>query len=98
MQSLSKRMRVHQRLELSGQLRGSPGFEVGVESILERGESQLLEAVHLGLREGLEPQVSQRRPAPQLQRRPQQPSGALRVVCRERSATLFGERSRQTTR
>ena len=91
MQSFSKRMLVHERLELGDQLRVSPGFEVGVESILERREPQLLETTNLGLSEGLEPQVGERRPAPNLQRLPQQPSGALRVVSGERSASLFGE-------
>ena len=52
-------------LELRDEIALASELELGVESILERGEAQLVEARDLGLGEGLVAEVGQRRPSPE---------------------------------
>ncbi len=58
----------HQRLELADQLCMASNFELGVDQILTRGGSQLLETSDFDLREGLEREIREGRPSPQSQR------------------------------
>jgi hypothetical protein len=66
--------------------------EIGLESILNRGQPQLLQLRDRGLREPLIGEVRQRRAAPQLKSRAQRLGGALGVADRERVAALLDDR------
>ena len=49
-----------------------PELELGIEALLERRETQLLESRDRGLRERLVREVCERRSAPELERAPEQ--------------------------
>jgi hypothetical protein len=70
---LTDRMLAEQSLQLADQRRVPAGGEIGLHARLQRGQPLLLQPRDLRLRERLELQARQRRPAPQPQRLPQQP-------------------------
>ena len=65
--------------------------QVGLDALFEAGQSQLLEAGDLALRERLVGEVGQRRPAPERERLAQLGGGARGIAAGERSPTLFEE-------
>ena len=60
---LAQRMRGDERLELTDQLRSPARRQVGVDSLLEGGEPELVEPRRFGAREGLSCEVGERGPA-----------------------------------
>lgn len=85
-------MLAHERVELADQLRVPTEREIGVDSILERRETLLLEPGRLALRKRLVREVSQRGPAPQRQRLPQPIPRELCITRPQRIAPLGHER------
>ena len=67
----------HQRLELGHQLAVTPGEEIGLDPILERGGVQRLQRHDLGLRERLERDVGERWAAPLRERGAQTSRSAI---------------------
>ncbi len=63
--------------------------EVGVDAVLERSESQLLEPLDVDAGERLEREVGQRIAAPQRERLAQALGGALRRARHERAPSLL---------
>ena len=63
-QLLAGGMRRHQGLQLTDQLRLPPELEVGFHARLQGGQPQLIQQRDVGLREGLERHLGQRRAAP----------------------------------
>src|SRR5439155_14553653 len=61
----------HERLHLSDELRALPQLKVGVDSLLESVDSQLLEPADLALSEGLEGEIRKGRPPPKREAVPQ---------------------------
>ena len=70
---LARRVLGDEPPQLADDLGVAAGGEVGLDAQLERGQPLLLEPRDLGLRERLERQVGERRPAPQRERLAQQP-------------------------
>ncbi len=68
-QALAHRLLAHEALELRHELDVTTETEVGLDALLDRGETQLLEPRGAVLREPLVGEIAQRRPAPQRQRR-----------------------------
>jgi hypothetical protein len=60
-------------LQLADQLAGSAEGEVGLDALLDADQAQLFEPHDLRLREGIEPEVGECRPAPERERSPQRP-------------------------
>ena len=77
-QTLAERVLGDERLQLGDELVIAAESEVGVDSILERREAQLLEPRDLALCERLVPQVGQRLPAPKRKRLAENSSSAPR--------------------
>src|SRR5437773_10009197 len=67
-------------LELADELSASAELEVGVDSLLQRFQPELLESADLALRKGLEGKVAERRAAPQRERLAQRLRTLLRVL------------------
>ena len=67
-----------ERLQLGDDGTMPSELEIRIEALLERTESQVVQPRDLGLRPGLEPQVSQRLPPKQRQRLPQRRRRGLR--------------------
>ena len=80
-----------QGLELGDERGVAAEGEVGVDAVLERVETQLLEPADLVLGEGLVGEVGQRRAAPEIERLSQTLGGAVGVAAIERLAALAGE-------
>ena len=61
-------MPIDEGVDLADELRVPPRFEVGVDPFLEHAEPLLFEPHDLGLGEGLELHVGERRAAPDVER------------------------------
>src|ERR671923_201963 len=66
--ALAERILADERLELAHDLGVPARLEVGVDPLLEDGQPELLQAADLGLREGLERELAERRSAPEGER------------------------------
>jgi hypothetical protein len=78
-QPLAQRLARYQLLELADELGSAANGQVGLEAVLDRRGAQPLQSCDLDLREGLEGDIGQRRPAPFVERRTQPRRGALRT-------------------
>ena len=74
----------HESLELANQPAVMTEHEVGVDTVLKRGQPRFLQARNLALSERLVRQISERVPAPQGQRGAQQLTGAGSLTVGER--------------
>ena len=90
-QALAVRMRGDQRLQLAGHLGVTSELEVGVDSVLDRGEAQVVEPAAFDLGEGLSSELRQSRPAPERDRLADRVRGAVRSARGERGATVPDE-------
>jgi hypothetical protein len=77
-----------ERLELTDEIRLAPEREVGLDSLLEAGEAEVLEARDLRLRERLVSEIRKRRPAPEGERFTQVRGRLSRGLIRERLPCL----------
>jgi hypothetical protein len=89
---LPRRTLADECLELGHQLFVSTEGELGVDSIPEGRQPWLLQPSDLRLREGLEGELRERRPAPQAQRLAKEPRGADRIVLCECALTVGRQR------
>lgn len=64
-QRLAQRVRHHQFLELGHQRLGDAGQQVGVDALLDGGQPQLFQPLHLDAHEWLEFEIRQRPATPQ---------------------------------
>jgi len=78
-------------LELGDEVAMAPEPEVGVDAILERSQSKLLETRALGRCERLVGEVGERSTAPDLQALPEHPRGGRLASARERLSPLAPE-------
>jgi hypothetical protein len=78
-QALPQRMLPHQPFQLAGELGVTTGGELGVETLLQRRQTRLLQAGDLGLRERLVGQVGKRCSTPHRERLGQQPRRGQRL-------------------
>src|SRR5439155_16827369 len=78
-------------LQLAHQLAGAAGRQLRIDSLLERCEPDLLEALDRCPSKRLERQIGERRPAPEAERLPQELGGALRFAVGERLRRLFAD-------
>ena len=83
-QALAKRVLRDERLELRHQLVMAAERQVGVDAILDRRETELLQPGDLALRERLVPELGQRLPAPERERLAQAGRPLLRIVALSR--------------
>ena len=67
-EALAQRMLGDEPLELSDDVAVAPELEIGVDALLEGDKSQLLESPDLRLREALERELGEHRPAPSVER------------------------------
>ncbi len=81
----------HERLELADQLGVPSASEVGLDSVLEQREPQLLEPADLTESKGFEREIGERRPAPEAQRLPQPLRSPAGVIGCQSLAPLVGE-------
>src|SRR5439155_5442065 len=89
-QSLPQRMSRHERLQLGGEIVVSAERQVGLESILRRGDVQLLEPRDLLVRKSLVREVRERRPTPEAER-PSKEVCRLRMLFRREGGTTLGD-------
>ena len=80
-----------ERLELAGELIRLAEPQVGLEAVLQGGQPQVGQPVALGVRERLGGEFCERRPAPQVERRPQPLRRGGRVAPGERRPTGGGQ-------
>ena len=78
-------------LQLADQLRLAAGREVGLDARLDGGQTLLLQPRDLGLRERLEGELGERRPAPQRQRLAQSGRRVLGLSGGQRLASVLDE-------
>ena len=83
-EALAERVALDERLELTDQLVVPSEREVGVDPLLERGQTELLEPSDLRLGERLVREVGEGRPAPERERVTEPIGCQLRVVPAER--------------
>ena len=88
LQVLAQRVAGDQRLQLGHQRRMATELEIGVDTRLERFQTQLLEARDLLCGPWVEGEVRERRPAPQRQRLVQALGGAREGALGERAPAL----------
>src|SRR4051794_40857539 len=91
-QALAERMRTHEAVELGDELRVAAADEVGVDPLFERRHAQLRQSRDLGLRERLERDIRERRPAPQPERFREHSRRALGVA-RAKEIAAFAEQA-----
>ena len=91
METLTKRMGGDDRLKLAHQLGVAADRKLSLDPVLHGGQAALFQARNLSLTAGLQGHISQRRPAPQLQRPPQQSRGPRRIAGGKRSPALLGQ-------
>jgi hypothetical protein len=89
--ALAQRMLPHQGLELADELRVPSAGEVGVYAVFKQGEPQLFETRDLRLRERLEGELAQWRPAPQPERLSKQHGCPLAIFGRQCLAGLVSQ-------
>ena len=87
----SQRVLRDELLQLAHQLAGSAGRQLRIDSLLQSGEPDLLEALDRRPRKRLEREVGERRPAPKAERLPQELGSALGCSVGERLLRLFAE-------
>ena len=90
-QPLACRMLCDQDVELTDQGAMAAERQVGLDSVFERVQAQLLEPADLVLGEGLVGEVRQRRPTPETQRLPQGLRGAAVITALDCLAPRSGE-------
>ena len=89
-------MALDERLQLGDELAPRPELEVGVDPLLERVQPQLLEPADLALREALELEIGERRPAPERERLARAASTARPRAGFRASATSRSKRTAST--
>ena len=89
MQPFAERVLTNQLLKLGDQFTVPAEREVCLDAPLQGREPLLLQPCDLGLRERLERQVGQSRPAPQTERLPKHRSGILGPCLRQRTLPPF---------
>ena len=82
---LAERLLRDERFQLGDELVVSPQLEDGLDPLLPRGETELLEAGDLGLGEVLVPELGEGRPAPKREGLSQGFGGSLGLASRERA-------------
>ncbi len=85
-QPLAQGLLRDQGLELTDEVGVPAEREVGLDPLFERNDPALLEPGDLGLREGLEGEIGERRPAPERERLTQEVGGLLRVTAGVRTS------------
>ena len=88
---LSQRLRGDEGLELGHELGVAAEREVGVDTLLDRGQAQLLETGDVGLGERLVGEIRKRGPAPEGERLAQRSLGSRRIAAFEGRPALIGE-------
>ena len=90
-QALAQGMLCDERLELGGALGVLARGEIGLDPVLERRESKILQPGRLRLGEPLGRELSQRLSAPELERLPEQRGRPLRLAGLQRGPSLVRE-------
>jgi hypothetical protein len=89
--ALAQRLGGDELFELGNELSAATQREIGLDTVLDRGGAQVLQARDLGRRERFERHVGQRRPAPLVERGPQRRGGTLGSAGCERPPAVLAQ-------